>query len=214
MSRKISAHSRQPTSPHAPHALHAPLLRTAHFRSLAAAMSLDSSSKGASFSSALKFDGTHWAIWKCKMLAWADMNGCADVLETDAGVDAQDGKQAASSSGGADTKAAVDAAAQAARSERSKKMYGTLLMAVAGSTALGELLLHVPRGDARAAWNALESRFERKTTANKAAVVGALLASRMSESESVDSFVSRIRSGAMSSRTWATSRARACACTC
>ena len=131
-------------------------------------MSLDSSSKGASFSSALKFDGTHWAIWKCKMLAWADMNGCADVLETDAGVDAQDGKQAASSSsGGGDTKTAVDAAAQAARRERSTKMYGTLLMAVAGSKALGELLLHVPRGDARAAWKALESRFERKTTANK-----------------------------------------------
>ena len=136
--------------------------------------------------SALKFDGENFPIWKCKLFAWADMHGLMDVL-----VPSGDG---ASSSGSGDAKA--DVAAKAAWESRSKKMYSTLVLSM-GTTSLAELLVHVPRGDAAAAWKLLESKFERKTTANKAAVYTSLLASRMAEGESVDAYVSRIKSCAL-----------------
>ena len=158
-------------------------------------MSSDSSSSGfgASVPAQLKFDGTNFPIWKSRVLAWLDMQGLMDVLTRESDAKTQGGT-AASSSGGDNKEAA--AAAAAAREMRAKKVFSMLVLSM-GTTSLAELLVHVPRGDAAAAWKVLESKFERKTTANKAAVYGALLASRMSEGESVDAYVSRIKSGAM-----------------
>lgn len=147
---------------------------------------------GTSVPAQLRFDGSNFPIWKSRVLAWLDMHGLLDVLDLDGEAKAQGG--AAASSSGGDNKDAV--AAAAAQELRAKKVFSMLVLSM-GTTSLAELLVHVPRGDAAAAWKVLESKFERKTTANKAAVYGALLASRMAEGESVDAYVSRIKSGAM-----------------
>jgi transposase InsO family protein len=76
-------------------------------------------------------------------------------------------------------------------SNESAKVYSMILSALAEDWLLA--LVQGAKGNGGMAWSILMKYFERKSTANKAVMMASFLAIRMTDVETVDSYVARIR---------------------
>jgi hypothetical protein len=162
-----------------------------------------------SISSALKFSGNNFALWKMKMLAYMEDKELLEALLDDPiTINGTKYGKAKTISLLGKTKEEVksDATANkesAAKDEKIKelqkkamKAYTILILSLQDEQL--QLIIDVPRGNAYGVWTRLLQRYERNTVASKTQARNMLNQCKMKNEESVDSYISRIQRLVMS----------------
>ena len=159
-----------------------------------------------------RFDGTEsgWIVWRVKFVGWLIMNDLTEVVQAEqdkhkaramikaessssgAAAAAAPGPAAAASSSSDSAASAKAQALKAATAlEASNRVYGALMLALDGEAL--QMVVHITPGDAAAVWAILLKRYERNTMASKHHLRRQLRNSRMSPTQTFDSYLSSIQ---------------------
>jgi ribosomal protein L12E/L44/L45/RPP1/RPP2 len=155
-------------------------------------MSQSENMQSVTVSSALKFNGNNFSLWKMKILAYLQDKELVEVVE-------QAAPEAAAALGElAAVAAGVNAAEQKAAKEEEEnrikkcmKAYTILVLTLQDEQL--QLVLDVARGNAHGVWKALLQRYERRTIASKTQARNMLTQSKMGNDELVETYISRIK---------------------
>jgi hypothetical protein len=137
--------------------------------------------------SALKFNGSNFTLWKMKMLAYLQDKDLLEVVESPI---RQDDKVSKIGSDLGDQKAELTADEEKLK-KKAMKAYTILVLALQDEQL--QLIVDVPRGNAYGVWKALLLRYERKTVASKTQARIMLSQCKMAKDETVDGYISRIK---------------------
>lgn len=137
-----------------------------------------------------RFNGKNYAIWKMKFMALATAFGCLDVLLRPLNGEQTNNtiRQGRRSVGPKELLAAATNLDE--KQIKAAKVFYLLLNAL--ETTISDIALNVEPGDAHALWTALESRYARKTTANKMHIKRLLSNNKWKDKESFDLYCNRI----------------------
>jgi hypothetical protein len=146
--------------------------------------------------SALKFNGNKFGLWKMKILAYLEDKELVEVVE-----DAAPTRLPAALGALADAAVAASPAEQKQkamteqeeqnRKKKCMKAYTILILTLQDEQL--QLIVDIGRGDAHGVWKALLQRYERRTVASKTQARNMLTQSKMANGELVETYISRIK---------------------